>query len=67
MMETQRIRQTMQNAAQQGADSPAAPGGASLAQQSRGYAGVARRARENCQHGQAAEQELHKRRNRSGQ
>jgi hypothetical protein len=36
-------------------------------QQARGYGNVARRSRENCQQGQAAEQELHKRRNRSGE
>jgi hypothetical protein len=65
-MEQQRTRQRTQDPVG-GGDAPAAPGGASLMQQARGYGNVARQSRENCQQGHAAEQELHKRRNRSGE
>ena len=41
--------------------------GAGLANQTKRYGDLARKARENCQTGQAAEQELQKRRNRSGE
>jgi hypothetical protein len=66
MMEKQRTRQSNEPPAA-AAEGPAPPGGSSLAQQAHGYAEAARRARAQCQQGQAAEQELHKRRNRSGQ
>ena len=66
-MEQQRTRQRTQDPVGGSGDAPAAPGGANLMQQARGYGNVARRSRENCQQGHAAEQELHKRRNRSGQ
>jgi hypothetical protein len=68
-METQRTRPTTHDPARAatGDEAPAGPGGSSLAQQARGYAEVARRAREKCQHGHAAEQELHQRRNPPGQ
>ena len=68
-METHRIRQTTHEptAAPPGQEAPPEPGGSSLARRSRAYADVARRASEQCQHGHAAEQELRKRVNRSGQ
>lgn len=66
-MENQRTRQLTPKPAAVGGEAPVGPGGSNLAQQARQYADVARRARENCQHGHAAEVELHKRRNRSGQ
>jgi hypothetical protein len=68
-METHRTRQTTHDPAStpQGQEPPPAPGGSSLARRSHAYTDVARRASENCQHGHAAEQELQKRRNRSGQ
>lgn len=66
-MEQFRTRQTHNQTPGSGDDTPASPGGAGLMGQAQGYANVARQARENCQHGHAAEQELHKRRNRSGQ
>jgi hypothetical protein len=68
-MESHRIRQTPQEPAQTptGGEAPPDLGGSSLARRSRAYADVARRASEQCQHGHAAEQELKKRVNRSGQ
>ncbi len=66
-MERQQTRQTTQRPAETDADSAAAPGGSNLVDQARGYANTARRARENCQRGHAAERELRNRRNRSGQ
>ena len=66
-MEQQRTRQRIQDPVAGSGDAPVAPGGAGLMQQARGYGNVARRSRQNCQQGHAAEQELHKRRNRSGE
>ena len=67
-MEQQLTRQATRNTGgNPGDETPPAPGGAGLANQAKKYGNVARKSRENCQTGQAAEQELHKRRNRSGQ
>ncbi len=67
-MERQMTRETTRSAGGGPAeDGPVAPGGAGLANQAKRYGNVARKSRENCQTGQAAEQELQKRRNRSGQ
>jgi hypothetical protein len=66
-MEQQLTRQTTRNSGSPGDETPSAPGGAGLANQAKKYGNVARKSRENCQTGQAAEQELQKRRNRSGQ
>jgi hypothetical protein len=46
---------------------PSTGGPSPLLQQAAGYADVARQARANCQRGADAEQELGRRRNRSGQ
>ena len=46
---------------------PFADGGGDLRQQAAAYANIAREARDDCQRGADAEQELHRRRNRSGQ
>lgn len=66
-MEHQQTQQRKQHPPTSQGDAPAAPGGAGLLQQSQGYANAARRAREKCQRGHAAEEELRNRRNRSGQ
>ena len=66
-MEQFRTRQTQNQTPGSGDDTPDAPGGGGLMGQAQGYADVARKARENCQQGRAAEKELQKRRNRSGQ
>lgn len=46
---------------------PFTDGGDDLRQQAAAYANIARQARDDCQRGADAEQELHRRRNRSGQ
>lgn len=48
-------------------DDTAEPGGSGLLRQARGFANAARQARDNCQTGEEAENELRRRRNRSGQ
>lgn len=67
MENMQRTRQRQQPASGPGDDAPPPPGGAGLLRQSGKYGNVARKSRENCQKGKAAEQQLRKRRNRSGQ
>lgn len=66
-MQSQQTRSRAKATAGSGGDPPASPGGSSLAQQARRFAEVARAAYANCDHGAAAEQELSRRRNRSGQ
>lgn len=66
-MEMQRLRQITDMSTHPGAETSASPGGSNLAEQARKYAEVARRARDQCQQGVAAEQELQNRRNRSGE
>ena len=66
-MEQHQTQQRKKHSPEVSADAPSEPGGSNLAAQASGYANAARRARENCQHGHAAEQELRNRRNRSGQ
>ena len=64
-MEQFRRRQTQTNLPAD--DTPAAPAGENLLEQARAYANVARMAGDNCQQGREAEQDLHNRRNRSGE
>ena len=66
-MEHQHARRQHRQTTPSEHDTPESPGGSSLIQQARAYADVARRARENCQNKHSAEQELHRRRNHSGQ
>jgi hypothetical protein len=66
-MELQRQHPTTERTVPAGSQSVERPGGANLAEQARKYAEVARRAREQCQSGRTAEEELLNRRNRSGQ
>lgn len=67
MENMQRTHQRKTPAPGSGGDTPPEPGGAGLVKQSSKYGSVARKSRENCRKGKAAEQELRKRRNRSGQ
>ena len=48
-------------------DMPPQPEGGGLLRQAKGYGDAARRARENCSRDEAAEKELMRRRNKSGQ